>query len=117
MIKRKHNNAMKKFVQSRIGFPCPLCGDKMVTTRNHKSKATIEHVNPLDNGGCNSMTNLEVICLACNRARNSVKQYFEVNGEIVPVEYWQCSLKSSLIYIVDCFYKQYHDFFLKARFG
>ncbi len=117
MNKRKHSKSMQTFVQSRIGFPCPSCGDKLVTTRNHQSKATIEHVKPLDNGGSNFMSNLEVICLACNRARNSVKQYFEVKGEIVPVEYWQCSLRSSLIDTVDRFYKQYHDFFLKARFG
>ena len=115
--RRNKSRAMITLVQSKIGFPCPCCGVKMVTIRDHPAMATIEHVKPLGDYGTNSKNNLEVICLACNRARNFVKQYFDGLGQIVPVEYWQCSLRTSLLYIVNCFYEQYHKIFLNARFG
>ena len=108
---------MKRFVQSKIGFPCPPCGDKMVATCNHTTMATLEHVIPLSHGGSNHSSNLDVICLSCQRARNYVKQYFENQEDFVPKEYWQLSLCPSLIHFIDAYYIIYHDIFIKARFG
>ena len=89
----------------------------MVETLNHPNMATVEHVIPLDHGGTNDPSNIDIICLSCNRARNSVKQHFDNRSRRVPSEYWQCSLRHSLIYIIDRFYKEYHVIFLNARFG
>ena len=117
-VRKKYNNYITKYRQSRIGFACPICRVKLVATSdNMDMSATIEHVLPLSNGGSNHKSNLTVICRACNFARNSVKQFFENKNERVPVEYWQCSLSSSLQNIVEHFYKDYHDSFLNARFG
>ena len=116
--KRKNKNKNLKFtILSRIGLPCPCCGNVMVETLNHPYMATLEHVIPLDHGGTNDPSNLDIICLSCNRARNSVKQHFDNCSRRVPKEYWQCSLRNSLIYIIDRFYKEYHVIFLIARFG
>ena len=89
----------------------------MVATCHHKNMVTVEHVIPLSNGGKNHINNIDIICLSCNRARNFLKQFYENKGSIVPVEYWQISLEPSLDYQVAYHYKQYHDIFLKARFG
>jgi hypothetical protein len=117
MIKRRYTDKMKTLIQSRIGSACPICGVKLVAICDTMDKATIEHVLPLSNGGSNEKRNLAVICRACNYARNFVKQFFENKGERVPVEYWQCSLLSSLLPIVEHYYYDYHKIFLNARFG
>ncbi|MDA8610036.1 HNH endonuclease [Euryarchaeota archaeon] len=98
-----------------IGSACPICRVKLVAIGDNTP--TIEHIIPLSNGGSNRKNNLTVICRACNHARNFVKQFFENKGERVPVEYWQCSLLSSLLPIVEHYYYDYHKIFLNARFG
>ena len=118
MKKRKNKTKQQhSLVLSRIGLPCPICGEILVGTPGHPQYATLEHVIPLDHGGTNHLTNLDVICTSCNSARNSVKQHFDNRSRQVPKEYWQVSLRSSLIYIIDRFYKEYHIIFLNARFG
>jgi hypothetical protein len=84
---------------------------------NHPNMATVEHIIPLDHDGTYDPSNIDIICLSCNRARNSVKQHFDNLYRRVPSEYWQCSLRNSLIYTIDRFYKEYHIIFLIARFG
>jgi hypothetical protein len=98
-----------------IGSACPICRVKLVAIGDNMP--TIEHIIPLSNGGSNHKSNLKVICRACNHARNLVKLFFENKGERVPVEYWQCSLLSSLLPIVEHYYSDYHKIFLNARFG
>ena len=115
--KRKtKTKTLRKLILSRVGFPCPCCGEIMVGDPNHANMATLEHVEPLDHGGSNHPSNLDVICLSCQRARNSVKQFFENQKRLVPKEYWQLSLCYDLIYLVDRFYKEFHVIFLKCRF-
>jgi len=116
-IKRKKTKQMTLLIQSRIGFPCPCCGEIMVGDPDHPQYATIEHIIPLDHGGTNNPDNLDVICYSCNTARNSVKQYFDNRGHRVPKEYWQISLSKSIQHFIDAFYGEYHTIFLKARFG
>jgi hypothetical protein len=115
--KRKtKNKTLRTLILSRIGFPCPCCGEIMVGDPNHANMATLEHVEPLDHGGSNHPSNLDVICLSCQRARNYVKQFFENKNRLVPKEYWQLSLRFDLIYLVDRFYKEFHLIFLQRRF-
>ena len=117
-IKRKtKTKKITLLIQSRIGLPCPSCGEIMTGVPGHPQYATLEHVIPLDHGGTNHISNLDIICNSCNSARNYVKQYFDNRNRRVPREYWQCSLRSSLLYIIDRYYKEYHDIFLIARFG
>ena len=115
--KRKtKTKTLRKLILSRVGFPCPCCGEIMVGDPSHANMATLEHVEPLDHGGSNHPSNLDVICLSCQRARNFVKQFFEKQKRLVPKEYWQLSLCYDLIYLVDRFYKEFHVIFLKRRF-
>ena len=88
----------------------------MVGEPNHANMATLEHVEPLHHGGTNHPSNLDVLCLSCQRARNFVKQFFENKNRRVPKEYWQLSLSYDLIYLVDRFYKEFHLIFLQRRF-
>ena len=115
--KRNKTKTQHSLVLSRIGLPCPSCGEILVGVPGHPQYATLEHVIPLDHGGTNHPSNLDVICTSCNSARNSVKQHFDNRFRQVPKEYWQISLCSSLIYNIDRFYKEYHIIFLNARFG
>ena len=115
--RRNKTKTQHSLVLSRIGLPCPSCGEILVGDPGHPQYATLEHVIPLDHGGTNHLTNLDVICTSCNSARNSVKQHFDNRSRQVPKEYWQVSLRNSLIYIIDRFYKEYHIIFLNARFG
>jgi 5-methylcytosine-specific restriction endonuclease McrA len=115
--RKNKNHKLKLLILSRIGLPCPCCGEVMDENPNHSNMATVEHIIPLDHGGTNDPSNIDIICLSCNRARNSVKQHFDNRYRRVPSEYWQCSLRNSLIYIIDRFYKEYHIIFLIARFG
>ena len=116
--KRKSKNAfLRSLIRSRIGFPCPCCGEVMVGEPNHANMATLEHVIPLDHGGTNHPSNLDVICLSCQRVRNSVKIHFDNQRRLVPKEYWQLSLCNSLMYLVEEFYKEYHEIFLQRRYG
>jgi len=89
----------------------------MVGAPPHANMATLEHVIPLDHGGTNHPSNLDVICLSCQRVRNSVKIHFDNQGRLVPKEYWQLSLCNSLMYLVEEFYKEYHEIFLQRRYG
>ena len=115
--RRNKNKYQLLLVLSRIGFPCPICGEIMVGDPGHPQSATLEHVIPLHHGGTNHPSNLDVICNSCNSARNTVKQYFDARFRRVPFEYWQCSLVKSLKHIIDHFYNEYHIIFLNARFG
>jgi len=115
-IRKNKNKTLRTLILSRIGFPCPCCGEIMVGDPNHANMATLEHVEPLDHGGSNHPSNLDVICLSCQRARNYVKQFFENKNRLVPKEYWQLSLCYDLIYLVDRFYKEFHLIFLQRRF-
>lgn len=115
-IKRRTTNKMKHYRLSKVGFACPICGVKLTAVCSKSpSFATIEHIIPLDQGGDNRIQNIEIICLACNRARNYVKQDYQNRNLIVPIEYWQCSLIGVLDYIVNAFYREYHELFLKVR--
>ena len=116
MKKRKRRKSQRTLVHSRIGFSCPCCGESMVGNPNHANMATLEHVEPLHHGGSNHPSNLDVICLSCQRARNSVKIHFDNQGRVVPKEYWQLSLCNSLIYLVEHFYNEFHVIFLQYRF-
>lgn len=117
-IKRRINNKIKHYRLSKVGFACPLCGVELTAVCSKSpSFATIEHVKPLDHGGDNRIQNIEIICLACNQARNYVKQDYQNKNLIVPVEYWQCSLIKALDNIVNAFYREYHELFLKVRYS
>ena len=118
-MKRRRNKTkiQHSLVLSRIGLICPTCGKILVGTPGHPQYATLEHVVPLDHGGTDHLSNLDVICTSCNSARNSVKQYFENRSRHIPKEYWRASLCRFEIYTIDRRYKEYHTIFLNARFG
>lgn len=115
--RRNKSTSQHSLVLSRIGHPCPTCGETMVGDSGHLHKATLEHIIPLDHGGTDHLSNLDVICTSCNSARNSVKQYFENRSRHIPREYWRSSLSRYEIYTIDRYYKEYHTIFLNARFG
>jgi len=101
-----------------IGMLCPITECETIMgdpSLNDCYSATIEHIRPLDDGGLNAMTNVAIICGSCQRARNETKQYFKSEGVMVPCEYWQVSLVSTLTKIVEAFYATYHEVFLLKR--
>ena len=116
--RKKKTNTQSRLVLSRIGFPCPCCGEVLAADSGQSQYATLEHIVPLDHGGSNEPHNLDVICNLCNSARNTVKQHFENKHRHIPKKYWQESLRlPSSIYNVNRYFSEYHTIFLKARFG
>jgi len=108
---------MIHYRDSLVGAACPKCDNTMgVAAKNNSVSATIEHNIPLDDGGLNEMCNISIICGACQSANNGVKQYFKLQGELVPSEYWVLSL-DFLTYedIIKRLYTEYHNIFLKKR--
>ena len=86
------------------------------SSKNNPDSATCEHIVPLDDGGQHAISNIEIICGACQSANNSVKQYYKIQGRIVPSEYWTLSLDMlSFGPLVERFYSQYHGIFLEKR--
>lgn len=48
----------------RANFRCQCCG---VTAKN--ARLEIDHIIPVSKGGTNAISNLQVLCLKCNRGK------------------------------------------------
>ena len=120
MPKRKLNNRIKKTRTEKIGLSCPACWTTTLTATCSKTPtaATVEHIVPLFQGGTNSVDkNIEIICLSCNQARNSLLQHYQNRNVTVPIEYWQLSLIRSYSGVINSYYREFHEFFLKVRYS
>jgi hypothetical protein len=58
------NNSLKYDVMSRDNFKCVLCGKSPAIDSNVLLE--IDHINPVSNGGDNSIDNLRTLCKGCN---------------------------------------------------
>lgn len=51
---------------------CASCGGKIsFMPKNHKKKATVDHIMPLKLGGRNDKKNLQILCLSCNCSKEA----------------------------------------------
>jgi len=62
----KQKQTKKHQLVDEYGSYCWWCGNSMLI-----DKLTIEHLRPKSRGGSNSLENLRLACLTCNRSRGN----------------------------------------------
>lgn len=62
----KQKQSKKQKLSKEFGNCCFWCGKSMSI-----GKLTIEHLRPKSRGGSNSLENLRLACLTCNRSRGN----------------------------------------------
>lgn len=65
--RRKFTDYEKKTVYARYNGCCAICGKHV-----KYNKMTVDHKNPLSNGGTNEMNNLQLACMECNFMKNKL---------------------------------------------
>ena len=55
-----------KMRQAFHGKPCPVCGCEMLNVEHGAHRPTIQHNTPISKGGKHELSNISVICHACN---------------------------------------------------
>ena len=68
--------AVKQYVFNRDHYQCQSCGKDRL-----RAKLSIDHIIPLAKGGSNDISNLQTLCLDCNRIKTDkidprFKRYF-----------------------------------------
>lgn len=63
-------NRMEKILRKGLGKSCKYCKEK-ITLKN----CSIDHQVPVAKYGLNKESNLQVICLSCNRAKSNLTDY------------------------------------------
>lgn len=59
---------VREFIFKRDGYKCLCCGSV--------EKLSIDHIEPVNNGGINEIDNLQTLCRSCNsRKRDTYKDY------------------------------------------
>ncbi len=58
---------VSKRVISAIGYPCKYCEKQL-----HWKKWSLDHKKPVERGGTNAQSNIQVICTQCNRRKGTL---------------------------------------------
>jgi len=124
MAKRKlPTKKMKTLRSEKVGTICPVFGCDFVLTpsgpasdsrKTAESAATVEHIRPLADGGPHCISNIAIICDQCQRARNALFISHRENNAFPP-DYWTISLMSSMEHLLQAFYSDLHEEFLKIK--
>ncbi|NET01023.1 MAG: HNH endonuclease [Sphaerospermopsis sp. SIO1G2] len=69
---------VRKFVYQRDKYQCQSCGKTAQETQ-----LSIDHIIPLSRGGKNDISNLQTLCLTCNKRKtnkldNRFQRYFNL---------------------------------------
>lgn len=77
--RRKFNITEKRIIYAKYNGHCALCGKPVKF-----SELTIDHKVPLDKGGSNDMTNLQLACRRCNLAKSNLmdNEWFDMIWEL-----------------------------------
>ena len=67
--RRKFTDYEKKTVYAKSNGRCALCGVPV-----KYEKMTVDHKIPLSHGGTNEISNLQLACLSCNRAKQDISE-------------------------------------------
>ncbi len=106
-----------------VGTPCPVVGCGVSLTPSGRAKtsrkvadsaATVEHIYPLRLGGLHCLSNVAIICHACNQARNRLLSRHPSKTDICR-HYWTISLMDSMEHLLQIFYWEFHAEFLAIK--
>jgi 5-methylcytosine-specific restriction endonuclease McrA len=87
-----HDNASKDDIRKmyaeslRSGFKCPYCNTDMTIDSHLLNTASIDHVIARGLGGDNSLRNMKLCCMKCNRDKAVVESHYvtaRLNGIVI----------------------------------
>jgi 5-methylcytosine-specific restriction enzyme A len=56
--------SVRNYVYQRDNYRCQSCGHE-----DRETRLSIDHIIPLAKGGSNDLSNLQTLCLSCNRRK------------------------------------------------